>query len=369
MHLVSGENDASSSHKYYFVCPSYGFISPILSIIESTTSHHPEITIFVIDEQMRLFWQHLIIEKDLDWKLIQLNATVPGRFRNVRSWLNVRFIVKRLYEDHFRSICHSSFYCCGSANNLVLFSLIKRIAKNNHVIFLDLSSITFPKLYSLKSFIVLIHTWIFYRLDVSIRNIAGQPGVFLSEGFFAKHNIQRCQFEYHYDERLLQKYNPVCGSYTQGKRVLWLDDDSLTYTEKLRDDIHTFLRSLKCIIDTHFEKKEILFKRHPNPGFQSTGFQTIYSDYDEYPSYLSADFIISNGHIEVMLGNLSAVLSTAAKNSSILTISYAKLIPYEDEHYKRCLIDLRIRESNQKVIFIESLEELESLLHNQHTRG
>lgn len=365
----SWHEDAFSSNKYYFTCPSYGFITSILSVIDRIVTHDPEITIFVLDEQMRRFWQLLITANNLDWKITTLNTKIPGRFRNIRSWLKIRHIENRLFEDHFRAISQSYFYCCGSANDLILFSLIDRIAKNNRVVFLDLVSVAFPALYNLKSAVVLIHTWFFYRLDVRILNVAGQPSIFLSDAFFKKRKIQHKRINYLYDPDLLRKYNPLSPSLTSGKIILWLDDDSLTYTKKLRGDILVFLRALKRIVDQHFAKDEVLYKRHPNPGFQSRDFTAIYDDYDEYPSYVSADFILSNSNIRYVVGGLSAVLSAAAKNSGIRVVSYAKFVPYEDQAYKRRVIDLRMRESDQKISFPDSMEELFSLFDANPKQG
>ena len=226
----------TSSDKFYFTCPSYGFISPVLSIIDEIISKNPEINIIVMDVQMRLFWHQLITNKSLNWNLIFLNTKLPGRFRNVLSWLKIKSIIRRLYEDNFKSIRDAYFYCCGHASNLVLFSLVKLIAKKNTVVFLNIFYSDTHKHYSLKSLILLIHTWLFYGIDVSIRcsNLDKSPHVYLTERFFKKINAQLYEFKYHYDSSLLQKYYPIQTSYTSGKKIMWLDYDGCIYEKKPR---------------------------------------------------------------------------------------------------------------------------------------
>jgi hypothetical protein len=351
-----------SSDVYYFTCPSYGFISLILSIIEEIPTVNPQITIIVFDDQMRSFWCQLTANNRLNWTILLLQTKIPGRFRHVRSWMKIRPTVNRLFKDHFLPIRHSCFVCCGSANDVILFSLIKRIAPHNVIIFLDIAALDTPALYNVKSLILLLHTWIFYKLDVTIRNVAGQPSIFLSSRFFTNRNIRHHKLEYYYNADLLRKYNPVSASLTHGIKLLWLDDDSLTYSRPLRHEIHVCLRALKRIVDSHFAKHEVLYKRHPNPGFHSREFKSIYADYAEFPSHISADFIFTNSGIQYILGGLSVVLSTAARNSDMSAISYAKLIPYEDEDYKRQVIELRVQDSDQKIVFLDSVDEFQALL-------
>jgi hypothetical protein len=247
---------------------------------------------------------------------------------------------------------------------MVLFSLVRLIAKKNTVLFLNIFYTNARKHYSLKALFLLLHTWIFYGIDVTIRSFDfnKSPQVWLSERFFKKLNTELYEFKYHYDARLLQKYNPIPISHTLDKKVLWLDDDSLLYVKNIRDRSLSCLKALKSIIDKKFAKNEVLYKRHPSPEFHSKGLTSIYSDYEECPFFMNADFIISNPNIKLILGGLSAVLCTAAKNTNIVAISYIKLIPFEDEDSKRSNIEYWMQESDNKIIFLDSPEELNFLI-------
>jgi hypothetical protein len=356
-----------SSDKFYFACSSYGFISPVLSLIDEIISKSPEINIIVMDEAMRLFWHQLITNKSLNWNLIFLNTKPPGRFRDILSWLKIRPNIRRLYNDNFKSVENAHFIICGTAYNHALFSLVKLIAKKNTVIFLNIIYGDTRRAYSLKALILLIHAWVFYRIDISARctDSYKSPVLYLSERFFKKLNIQLHEFKYHYDAALLHKYNPIPALYTSGKKIMWLDDDSCAFERKMPSHILICLKAMKSIIDKNFTKSEVLYKRHPNPGFQSRYFTPIYSDYDELPSFMNADFIISNPNIKFILGGFSAVLSTAAKNTNIIAVSYIKLIPVEDQSSKKRMIEYYMKESDNKIIFLDSLEELNFLIEKQ----
>lgn len=367
MYSFPDKNVITSSDKFFFTCPSYGFISAILSIIEEIISKQPEINIIVMDEQMRLFWHQLISNKSLNWNIIYLDTAPPGRYRNVLSWLKIRPTVRRLFEGNFKSVRNAYFYCCGHATNFILFSLVKMIAKKNTVVFLNILYPVTRKLYSLKALILLIHTRVFYGIDVTARYFAydNEPLIYLSESFFKKLNIQLHEFKYQYNARLLQKYNPIPACYTSGKKIVWLDDDCSVYDKRMQDQIVNCFKSIKNIVDKYFTINEVIYKAHPNPYFQSKNSTWLYGDYEELPAFMNADFIISNPNIEFIIGGNSALLSTAASNTNIMTISYLKLMPFEDQEIKRSMVEFWMGIADQKILYVNSLEELDFLFKSR----
>ncbi|MGV8058413.1 MAG: hypothetical protein AB2L12_10375 [Smithellaceae bacterium] len=361
----------NSSDKFYFTCSSYGFISPILSLIDKIISKSSDINIIVMDEQMDLFWRQLITNRSLEWNLIYINTKLPGRYRNVLSWLKIKPAIKKLFEDNFKAVRNSHFFCCGHVSDLILFSLVKLLAKQNNIVFLNIFYSDTYICYSLKSLLLLVHTWLFYDIDVSIRCsvINKSPQIYLSELFFKKINAQLYEFKYHYDPSLLQKYYPIPTSYTSDKKIMWLDDDSCIYERKMQSHSLTCLKAIKSIVDSNFANNEVLYKRHPSQEFHSKGFAAIYSDYLELPSFINADFVISNPNIKFILGGFSAVLCTAAKNSNIKAISYVKMIPFEDQNFTRHMVEYWMKESDQKILFPDSLEELKNMIVKRETTG
>ena len=213
----------------------------------------------------------------------------------------------------------------------------------------------------------MLHTWIFYRLNVVIKRFDYKetPFIFLSERYFKKLGIQLHEFQYHYDVRLFQKYNPIPACYTAGKKIVWLDDDCSLYGSEMQDRVFDSLKEIKSIIDKNFTPQEILLKSHPNPIFHAKNLVPIYRDYEELPSFMNADFVISNPDVRFILGGNSAVLSTAAIHTNVAAISYLKLMPFQDQNTKRDVIDFLIRLGDQKILFVDSLEELDLLFKTE----
>jgi hypothetical protein len=362
MYSIPDDLVITSLDKFYFTCPSYGFISPVLSIIDEIILHNPEIHIIVTDEQMKLFWSQLIAKKDLNWNLIYLNTKQPGRYRDVLSWLKIRPFLRKLFEDNFKSIENSHFYWSGY--DLVLFSLVRLVSKKNTVVFLNIFYEKARTMYSLKNLILLIHTWLFYRMDVDIRTFSFRrsPQIWLSERFLKKLNIEFHEFRYYYNSRLLKKYNTIPSHYTLRKRIMWLGDDCSLYDSRMEGKIINCFKAIKSIIDENFVNDEVLFKPHPNPFFNAKPSTSISYDYEGLPSFMNSDFILANSNIQFILGGVSAVLATAARDTEIIAISYLNLMPFKDEKTKRVMVEFWAKLGDRKILFVNSLEELSLLL-------
>jgi hypothetical protein len=355
------------SDRFFFTCPSHGFIPPVLSLIDKIISHDPEINIIVMNEQMRLFWRQLVRKQGVHWNVILLNTASPGRYRNILSWLKIKPLIMKLFEDHFKSVKNAHFYCCGHASDFVLFSLVKLIAKENTVVFLNIDYGETQKIYTLRALILLLHTRVFYGIDVKARRFpfSDEPLIFLSDRYFRKLDIELHQFEYYYDAGLLKKYNPIPDRYISGKRIIWLGDDCSFYDGEMEDQILDLLKAIKNIVAGNFAESEVICKPHPNPSFRSEASTSVCSGYEELPSFMNADFMLPSPDIRFVLGGISAVLSTAAKNSPVMAISYVKLMPFKDRKVKSLMVEFWMALADQKIIYVESLDELNLLFKEQ----
>ena len=365
MYSIPDDLVITSLDKFYFTCPSYGFISAVLSIIDEIISHNPEINIIVMDEQLRSFWDQLIEYKGQNWNLIYLSTTQQGRYRDVLSWFKIRPFINKLFEDNFKSLEKTYFYCCGFAGDLVIHSLMRLIATKNTVVYLNIYYEKTRTVYSLKALILLLHSWLIFRIDVAIRgsfNGKPVPTIFLSERFFEKNSIEHHEFEYHYNSRLFKKYNTIPSHYALNKRIMWLGDDCLSYDNRVEGKIINCFKAIKSIIDENFVNDEVLFKPHPNPFFNAKASTSISHDYEGLPSFMNSDFILANSNIQFVLGGVSAVMATAAKNTKIVAISYLNLMPFEDEKIRHSMVESWAKFGDQKILFIKSLEELSLLL-------
>jgi len=363
------------SNNYYFFCLAYSNIPAILSIIERKGISKANIYIIVTLESRRLFWQDLIKCNNLKWKIVFLEKILNYNLKNPLNWHKIRKDIKRIFENNFKFVCHSNIYFFSHSFALDAFALIKMLSQaKNKIYFLDCDKLTLPKwykLYKLKNVIaLLILGYLCFGVDITIVNKDNNPIPTLSKRFFKKAKIQRInEREYPYDIDILEKYNFIKNDITGNKSIVLLDDDCYSSSFLSKEEYSKILGKLINLIESNFEKSEILFKRHPTVAFHTKEFNSIYSDYSECPFYISADFLFIEPSIRWVIGGYSTVLRNVPKYYNVRSISYLKLVPFRNEDYKKILIELQKVESNGKISLPNSWEELNSLLKNNSVRG
>lgn len=363
------------SNDYYFFCLAYSNIPAILSIIERKGISKLNIYIVVTLESRRLFWQELIKYNNLKWKIIFLEKITNYNIKNPLNWYKIRKDIKRIFENNFKFVCRSNIYFFSHSFVLDAFALIKMLSQaNNKIYFLDCDKLTLPKwskLYKLKRAVgLLILGYLYFGVDISIVNNDNNPIPTLSKRFFKKAKIQRInEREYPYDIDILEKYNFIKNDITENKSIVLLDDDCFPASSLSKEEYSKILVKLKKLIESNFKKNEVLFKRHPSIAFHTKEFNSIYSAYSECPSYLPADFIFLKPSIKWVIGGYSTVLRTIPKYYNVRSISYLKLIPFQNEDYKKFIIELQKKESDGKINLPNSWEELNLLLKGNNIKG
>jgi len=341
---------------------AYTNIPAILSIIEKLNVKNPNINIVLDTKFHRKFWQELIENNKLNWKVLFLN--VPHySLRKIFSWVRIRQSIRRLFEMNFQSLHNSHIYFFSSSWSLVMFSLIKLLAERNMIFFIDCDKRVFPEWKNLRNVIYKFLVHLIYRVEARIVNVGDRPAPMLSESFFEKAKVERVgELKNFYDYRILRKYDFVSNSITAGKRIVLLDDDYCVYESISSREAYKILNNLKKIIDANFSKNEVLFKRHPNPLFHTKNFSLIYDNYIEYPYYVPSDFTFLEQNIRFVVGGASTTLPIASKYYNIKTISYIKLAPCRNENFKNLIIGILKAESDDKIEFPDSWDKMSSLL-------
>lgn len=363
------------SNNYYFFCLAYSNIPAILSIIERKGISKSNIYIVVTLESRRLFWQELIKYNNLKWKIMFLEKIPNYNLKNPLNWYKIRKDIKRIFENNFEQVCYSNIYFFSHSFALDAFALIRMLYQTkNKIYFLDCDKMEYPKwrkLHKLKNVIgLLISGYICYGVDISIAD-CGRPFPTLSKRFFKNLNIQRLsEKKYPYDINILRKYNFTSKHITKNKSIVLLDDDCFSQSSLSKEEFSNFLSRLKNIIDSNFKRSEVLFKRHPSIAFHTKQFNSIYSDYSECPSYISADFIFTEPSIRWVIGGYSTVLRDIPKYyNNMKSISYLKLLTFRNENMKKIFIKRHIEESDNKINLPNSWEELNLLLKRNNIRG
>lgn len=364
------------SNDYYFFCLAYSNIPAILSIVERKGISKSNIYIVVTLESRRLFWQDLIKYNNLKWKIIFLEKIPNYNLKNPLNWHKIRKDIKLIFENNFKFVNYSNIYFFSHSFALDAFALIKILSKaKNKIYFLDMDKFEYPKwhkLYKLKRVIgLLILGYLCFGVDISIAD-CGMPFPTLSKRFFENLNVQKLsEKKYPYDIDILRKYNFVNKDITENKSIVLLDDDCFPQSSLSKENYLIFLGKLKSLIDLHFKRSEVLFKRHPSIAFHTKEFNSIYIDYSECPSYISTDFIFIEPSIRWVVGGRSTVLKNIPKYyNNVKSISYLKLLPFHDKKkLKKILIKRHIKESDNKINLPNSLEELNLLLKRNNIRG
>jgi hypothetical protein len=358
---------------YYFFSLGYTKIFAILSIIEKKSIRESNINIIVTLKSTKLFWQKLIRDNSLKWKLIFLNTHVDGRLRNPLTWIRIRKLTRKLFKNNFQFVHNSNIYFFGSSFALDMFALIKMLSKTNYIYFLDYDTkriyLAWCKYFNFRYIILKIIYNLIYKLDIKFININERPIATLSDQFFSKAKIIKLKMtEYSYDVEIFKKYILTNKEVIINKRVLLLDDDCYLFSYCSGEELRRILNKLKKMLDSYFLKSEILFKKHPNDTFYNKQFNSIYDDYTEYPYYIPAERIFLEQNIKLVVGGFSNVLGIASKHYNIKSIAYIKLIPFRHEEFKDHVIRILKEESDNKIDFPDSWEELNSLLKDNAIR-
>lgn len=359
---------------YYFFSLGYTKISAILSIIEKKSIRESNINIIVTLKSTKLFWQKLIKDNNLKWKVIFLNTNVNGRMRNPLTWIRIRKLIMKLFKNNFQFVRNSNIYFFGSSFSLDMFALIKMLSKTNYIYFLDYDTKRiYPawcRYFNIKYIMLKILYNLIYKLKIKFININGQPVPILSDQFFNKAKVIILkETKYSYDVEIFKKYILTNKESIINKSVLLLEDDCYKFSYCSTEELRRILNKLKKMLDSYFLKSEILFKKHPNATFKAKQFNSVYDDYTEYPYYIPADRIFLEQNIKLVIGGFSTVLGIASKYYNIKSIGYIKLIPFCHEEFKSHVIKILKEESDNKIDFPGSWEELDSLLKNNAVRG
>lgn len=351
------------TNSYYFFSLAYSNIPPILSIIERLNVANSDINIVLHIESHRLFWQQLIEHNNLKWNVIFLDTNIKSNLKNPFSWIRIRKRINLLFKRNFQSVCRSHIYFFSSSFGLMVFALVKLLAKKNRLYFIDCDKRVYPEWYDLKNIVKWFLMRLLYRVEIKIVKVDDHTAPTLSKRFFEKAKVQKIgEREDFYDTEILKKYNFANGSIIANKRIVWLDDDTGSHVSLSSEGVCQMLNKLKNIIEGNFSKNEILFKRHPNPHFHTRDFSSIYASYSEYPYHIPADFIFLEPSIKFTIGGYSTVLPIASLHHNVKAISYLRLVPFRDESYKNYIIGILKKESDNRIIFPNSWEALRCLL-------
>ncbi len=101
---------------------------------------------------------------------------------------------------------------------------------------------------------------------------------------------------------------------------------------------------------------KIVIKEHPH--FSNTN---LFEGFDKFPVFVPAEFLLGNIKKNV-ISICSTTLITVSKIDQLNAISLLELVEWKDEAYKKEQKEYLKKESNNKIIFVETMEELINFL-------
>jgi len=358
--IISGYGEMPGD--YYFFCLSYSNVPAILSVVDGLDAGGVSIHIIVHMESHRLFWEELVKSKNLNWEVISIDTGAPERLYNPVSWFRVRRSIRQTYRGYFQALHGAQIYFFSLIPPLPVLTLIKRLAGKSSIYFLDCDKRVFPEWHSVKNEVYRILVRLLYAVKVNMVRVADGAAPMLSRDFLNSAGVSELNGQHFYNPEVLRRYDFITGERDEIIRLVLLDDDCFIYEIPASGVAYGVVSNTKKIIDANFQKSEVIFKRHPNPAFHTRQFGAIYEGYSEYPYYVPADFMFLNTDIKFVVGGFSTTLAIASKRFGVRAVSYLKLVTLRDEAFKEQMVDILKTESDDKIAFPESWEELGLLL-------
>ena len=126
------------------------------------------------------------------------------------------------------------------------------------------------------------------------------------------------------------------------------------------------------LLDTHYVKHDSIIRLYKNlfsynfdfvikihPNFKNT--KSLFINYPKYPDYIPVELLFGNIKKNVISVYCTSLI-TASRFRNIKAISLLELVEYENESYKQKIRKMLSEESDNKIIFVKSFDELKKLL-------
>jgi len=196
-------------------------------------------------------------------------------------------------------------------------------------------------------------------LDIMFYESNKDPRVGIDNDFMEKYNIRDYAPSLNTEEMVFEAVKKSKSNYKEYDNLII---DQGTLVNIIKPD------SIKKLYKNLFELPlEFAFKKHPKSVTQITqselSFYKTFKCCGELPNYIPVELFYNNIKKNV-LSIFSASLITAAKLEHLKTISLLELVDWRHESYKKEWINHLKEESENKILFPKTFEELKELLLN-----
>lgn len=323
----------------YINCPSFSSIFFALYL----KNKNRNITVVTINESVKKYCEFANI-KYLFLKKINFGLKNPWRIVSFKKQID-NMISKIGVEEN------DNFYLLDNSFTLEGFYIAKEWSKKGKVYFKDLEKIKFKE-YSNKHNIKKITTFIFIKylmklylnIEIKIMFINDNPVFIISRKYLENDNIFNLNINKDLSELKLEaiknnslklkQYDNLIAAQGKGTGILKNNSIFNLYHKLLNYDF------------------DYVIKEHPtvkNPE--------MFDKCHKYPDYIPAELIMCNINNNV-ISISSSTLILASQLDRIQSISLIDLVEWKNEEYKIYIKEFLSKESNGKIIFVKSFDEL-----------
>ena len=250
------------------------------------------------------------------------------------------------------------FYLLDNSYDISGFYLAKEWSKRGNVYFNNLQGLYtnqikdnylnfgFLTLTSLKYLFK-----IFLGLDLIFLEINSAPVFGINDKFLKKNNIKKIAVNRNLKELKLEVMQKNWVKQNECDNLLITEGllGSNTVNHPSAKRMYRYLLSLPY---------KFVIKTHPNQNYTDKGF---FKKFEKYPNYIPSELLLGNVK-KNMLSVFSATLIAASQLEDLKTISLLELVEWNNPSYKNEVKNWLIKESNNRIIFVKNLEELNDVL-------
>jgi hypothetical protein len=301
-----------------------------------------EVTIITINANVNKFCEKVEM-KSIYFKKQPISLR---HVKNIRRYKrNIKNILKNLDVVSFEA-----FYFIDNAIALEAFYLV-RLLKDKLPIYYY-KTIEFNDIYNFK----FTATWFYAELNILLykivlgvnlvlKDINNKPEIGIDAVFYEQNNVMKIQEEldfYQLKEYVIRNNKIDITSYD----VMFADQGVLRGIV-IKNELEPIFQMFQN------ENIDIVIKEHPNFKQEIN----VFGDIPKYPDYIPSEFLFNNIN-KYVISVYSETLVSASKQSHLKAISLLEIVDWENEDYKNQVKQNLINKSDNKIIFVDSIDEL-----------
>ena len=336
----------------YIFCPSYPSVFFALHLKNS-------------GKEIKIITHNLSIKKycriaDIDciyFDYVKVNITKIYKIFMLKS--RIDNLIKKIdikKEDNF--------YFLDNSFDIHTFYLAKEWSKKGDVFFnplgISLNAYTETKYLNLNFFAMASSRYlfkIFLGLDLIFLEAYCAPIFGINDKFLKKNKIKKITLGKNLNELQLEAMRK--------SHIKLKEYDNLIATDGNISGMVNEISLIKVYKKLLMPPQKFAVKYHPRvlKTQKLARYEELFVNCDEFPDYIPVELLLNNIRKNV-ISLTSTSLSSASQLDHLNAISLLELVEWNNPSYKKEVKDFLIKESNDRIIFVKTFEELRKLLED-----